>query len=310
MTDLAVKYRPKTFADVIGQDAVVGSLQKLLERGTFSAILLSGPSGCGKTTLARIVAHELGAERHNILEIDAATYTGIDSMREVTGSLVYQGLGKSNQRFVIIDEAHALSKASFQSLLKSLEEPPAHVRWALCTTEPTRIPQNIKTRCVSYSLKAVDRDTLFHLLDRVRRAEKFDCPDDVLSIAVKMAGGSPRQALINLSAVSGCDDRREARQILDSPLTATEPGVALCQALLTRASWEVIMGLLADLKDENPESIRLMIVNYMQKVAMGVKTEKAAGRALTILDAFCGQPYTTSEKLGPLIVAIGHALYD
>ena len=150
---LHLKYRPTNLDEVIGQNAVVQSLkQQLTGQSTPHAFLFLGPSGVGKTSIARILAGMMKCDDANILEIDAATHSGVENMRSVTQMAQYRGIGESPNKFIIVDEVHALSKATFQSLLLSIEEPPPHVYWALCTTEPDKIPTTIKTRCAAYDL--------------------------------------------------------------------------------------------------------------------------------------------------------------
>ena len=133
---LYVKYRPQHLDDVTGQDEVVKVLKGLVERNDTHAMLFTGPSGVGKTTLARIVALDLGCVEENggIMEIDGATYTGIDKMRSVQDGTQYQPFGKANHRCVILDECHRLSGQAWDSLLKVVEEPHSHMSWMFCTT--------------------------------------------------------------------------------------------------------------------------------------------------------------------------------
>src|SRR5665213_3208243 len=134
---LYTDYRPKTFAEVIGQPAVIRSLKLALTKKSNHAFLLHGPSGCGKTTLARIAATVLGVTSpRQIKDFDAATNTGIDDVRAITGALAYRPIGVKPLMVMVVDECHALSAPAWKALLKILEEPPEHVWWFLCTTEP------------------------------------------------------------------------------------------------------------------------------------------------------------------------------
>jgi len=129
--DFHIKYRPASLDEVLGQDAVVKSLETLFKKKDMPhAFLFTGGSGCGKTTLAMIVADQVGCEGAQIEEIDAATHTGIDDWREIAKQLQYAGFGNNSRKFVIVDECHQLSKSSWNSLLKIIEEPPAHVFFA------------------------------------------------------------------------------------------------------------------------------------------------------------------------------------
>ena len=309
MTTFITKYRPRTFAEVVGQETVVRSLQGAVKRGSSKTFLFTGPSGTGKTTLARIVAKEVGCLPADLLEIDSATYTGIDDMRAVTASLLYKPLGEGSVKAIIIDEAQGLSKAAFQSLLKILEEPPAHVFWFLCTTDPTRIPVTIHTRCTRYDLKAVSTSTLALLLDDIAAKEKiFDGPQGakVIDLCAQEANGSPRQALTNLALCEGASTFAEAKELLRSAIESEE-AITLVRALVRGAGWDEVQRLLNGLAGVNPESVRHVVRAYVSKMVLGAKSEQAAGRGLEILDAF-SEPFNSSDGLAPLLLACGRVL--
>jgi DNA polymerase-3 subunit gamma/tau len=306
---LHVKYRPKTLADVRGQDATVKSLKKVLSAATRPhAYLFTGPSGCGKTTLARIVASHAGVLPSNVAEADAATNNGIDSMREITGGLRYQGFGEQPNKFVIIDECHALSKAAWQALLKTLEEPPAHVYFALCTTEPGKVPDTIRTRCAAYDLKPVRADDIVELLEEVCTAEKFDTPDKHLSHIARACGGSPRQALMMLAMGHSCETTEELLVLLEQPLENKEL-IDLCRALVGgQLTWPKLTATLKAMEEVNPESVRIVTVNYLGSCLMGAKTDEQAERLLHMLHPFL-KPFNASDKVAPLLAAFGDVLY-
>src|ERR1035437_4548929 len=310
MTEALInKYRPISFDEVVGHDAVVRSLQTVLKRGSSKTFLFTGPSGVGKTTLARIVAKEVGCAPADLLEIDAVTFTGIDDMRAVTANLIYKPLGEGAVKAIIIDEFQGLSKAALQSLLKILEEPPAHVFWFLCTTEPARIPANIQTRCTCYELKAVSVSALALLLDDVATKEKiFDGPQGakVIDLCAQEANGSPRQALANLALCEGARTFAEAKELLRSAIESEE-AITLVRALVRGAGWDEVQGLLSKLGGVNPESVRHIVRAYVSKVVLSAKSEAAAGRGLEILDAF-SEPFNSSDGLAPLLLACGRVL--
>lgn len=303
---LHTKYRPRTFEEVVGQGATVKSLKGVLKRGDSQAFLFSGPSGCGKTTLARIAAEQVGCHPKDVLEIDAATYTGIDAMRQVQSTLQYRPFGKSEARAVIIDECHQLSKQAWQSLLKVIEEPPEHVSWFLCTTEAGRVPATIKTRCASFTLKLVKDDVITGLIEEVMEAEGFELAPEITKLVVKEAHGSPRQALVNLGKVQDCKDRKEVAEVLTSALES-DATIELARFLINGGSWLKAMVIVGKLEEENPESVRIVISNYMSAAARGAKSEREALRFLTVLDAF-SEPYNASERLAPLLLSIGRVL--
>lgn len=305
MEPLIVKYRPKQFSDVIGQDAVVRSLQVAIKKGT-KTFLFTGPSGVGKTTVARLVAQELGCSLIDRLEIDAATYTGIDDIRNVTAGLQYRPLGANSVKALIVDEAHALSKQAWNALLKMLEEPPEWVVWCLCTTEGGRVPETIKTRCAHYVLKPVEAEALAELLDKVVEAEDFRTNSKIVDLCAIEANGSPRQALANLSVCAEAASLTEAQELLRSALDSEE-AVTLARALVKGAGWVEIQRILSGLAEVNPETVRHVVRAYVSKVALGAKSESVAGQALELLDCF-SEPYNSSDGISPLLLSCGKAV--
>ena len=201
---LARKWRPKTFADLVGQEHVVKALRNALDEGRLHhAYLLTGTRGVGKTTIARILAKSLNCEnaQHgepcgvcesctqidagryvDLLEIDAASNTGIDNIREVLENAQYAPTA-GKYKVYIIDEVHMLSKSAFNAMLKTLEEPPEHVKFILATTDPHKVPVTVLSRCLQFVLRNMTSqqvaDHLAHVLDseknrlRTRRPATF-----------------------------------------------------------------------------------------------------------------------------------------
>lgn len=303
---LITKHRPKTMDEVIGQGTVVRSLKKVLEKGTSRTFLFSGPPGVGKTTLARLVADALGCPANERVEVDGASKTGIDDMRDVVSMLMYKPLGEATTKVVVVDEAQALSKNAITSLLKVMEEPPAHVVWVLCTSEPTKIPVAIKTRSTHFALKPVSTDELVELLDKVVAAEKLSLSEDIIDLCAKEADGSPRQALANLSTCIGVKSKSEAAELLRSAIHSEE-AVAVARALVNRVKWSEMQKILTELKETNPESVRHVVRAYVTSMALKTGKEAAAGNALEILDAF-SQPFHPSDGVSPLVLACGKVL--
>lgn len=311
MTDMVLhtKYRPQVFDDVVGQEAVVRSMASVIDRGGSHAFLLCGPSGTGKTTLARIAANEAGCDTKQSIEVDAATNNGIEAMRGVQDALRYKPFGKLKGRSIIIDECHALSKPAWQSLLKSVEEPPEHVFWFFCTTEPAKVPATIKTRCTAYTLKAVKDTVLLQLVEDIAKLEKIKLNESVADLIVKEAMGSPRQALVNLELCRDIKDRKAAADVLRTALE-TDGVINFCRFVIDgKGSWPKAMAILADLSDENPESVRIVVCNYLAAALRNAKSDDQALRLLPMLDAF-STPYNAAEQMAPLYSSLGRVLFS
>lgn len=306
---LHIKYRPDNLEAVIGQAAAVKSLKANLKSKTINhSFLFTGPSGCGKTTFARILAGMFGCSPNNILEANAADTNGIDDIRKITSTLQYQGFGDNPNKMIILDECHALSKAAWQSLLKPLEEPPAHIFFALCTTDDGKIPETIRTRCVAYNLKPVKYDDIFDLLEIVANKEGLRIIDKHLGMIARACNGSPRHALTMLAKVAEADSDDEVAALLEAPLENNEI-IDLCRALVKGdLAWSKLTKTIKDLEAMNAESIRIVIVAYLTSCLMGAKSDKDACRLLDILANF-NKPYNATDKLAPLLLSFGNYVF-
>lgn len=309
MNDFTLKYRPQTFEEVVGQTDVVNSLMTVLDMGTSRSFIFEGPSGCGKTTLARIVALELGCDPGNIIEVDAATRTSVNDVRDLTQLLGYRPLGKSKTRIIVLDEAHMLSSNAWNALLKAIEEPPEGVYWAFCTTESAKIPKTIRTRCTSFVLGDVSPGDLIVLLDEVCAAEaesgETPPPEEVRDLVVQQAEGSPRAALAALAQVWDCETRQAAALVLKHATTTPE-AVELCRALAAQKPWPQTIKLVQALGDVNPESVRHMVCGYFEKVALSAKNPESA---LAVLAAF-SEPYPPRAARYHLLLSIGELYFN
>ena len=198
---LARKYRPKKLSELIGQDVFVSTINNAVKNNRLAhAYLFSGVRGVGKTTTARILAHLFNGEDEvkgnpiDLLEVDAARYTTVDTMRELLDGIKYR---PSNWRYkvYILDEVHMLSTSAVSSLLKNLEEPPEHVKFIFCTTEPRKIPATIISRCQRFDLKRIPFDILAQYLKVIAEKEKSEIDVNAASIIARASDGSVRDAL-------------------------------------------------------------------------------------------------------------------
>ncbi|MGR3760587.1 DNA polymerase III subunit gamma/tau [Roseobacteraceae bacterium NS-SX3] len=217
---LARKYRPETFADLAGQDAMVRTLKNAFAAGRIAqAFIMTGIRGTGKTTTARIIAKGMNCigpdgnggpttdpcgqcehcvaimeGRHvDVMEMDAASRTGVNDIREIIDSVQYRA-ASARYKIYIIDEVHMLSTSAFNALLKTLEEPPAHVKFIFATTEIRKVPVTVLSRCQRFDLRRIEPEVMIALLRKIAAAEGAEISDDALALITRAAEGSARDA--------------------------------------------------------------------------------------------------------------------
>jgi DNA polymerase-3 subunit gamma/tau len=256
---LARKWRPQRFDDVVGQQAVTRTLRNAIASGRIAqAFVFAGSRGCGKTTTARILARALNCDKGptadpcgdcdacveiaqgrdiDVLEIDAASHTGIDNIREVVITGLSFAPARDRYKVFIIDEVHQLSTASFNALLKSIEEPPAHVVFMMATTELHKIPDTILSRSQVFEFRTIATKAIIQQLRRIAEAEQLQVTDAALALIARSAEGSMRDAQSALDQV-----------IAFAGQTMTEEDVATVLGLVGR---DLLLDLLQSVVDED-----------------------------------------------------------
>ena len=301
---LARKYRPQRFADVAGQDHVTRTLLNALTQNLIAhGYIFSGHRGIGKTTIARILAQALNCRREigsaerptpepcgtcdscieirqgnavDVIEIDAATNRGIDEIRELRDAARYAP-SRDRYKIYILDEAHQITEAAFNALLKTLEEPPSHVIFMMATTEPENIPQTIRSRCQHFSFHAVKFDDIHAQLKSIAAQEQVEAEEAALALLAEAGDGSMRDALsIMDQAIASAPCDAENRPVLSTAqireLMGSVPNVVferLLEAVAAGQSIELMeqLNLLLN-AGHSPSSLARQMVRYLRNTLM------------------------------------------
>ena len=302
---LARKYRPQKFSEVIGQEHVTRTLKNAIEQGrTAHGYIFSGHRGIGKTTVARILAMALNCRSQDhpipepcgicescteiragnsvdVIEIDAATNRGIDEIRELREAARYRP-ARDRFKIYILDEAHQITDAAFNALLKTLEEPPGHVVFMLATTQPEDIPQTIRSRCQHFSFRAVRFEEIMGQLRDLLGREKLEADEDALALLAEAGDGSMRDALSILDQAIASSTGRLTAEAVRQLVGAAPSGVLeeVMQAVSRSGSEEVLR--LADKlisEGQNPTHFARQLVRFLRNAVVA----KVAGKDSALL---------------------------
>tara|TARA_R110002096_G_scaffold117236_4_gene254168 strand:- start:7823 stop:9535 length:1713 start_codon:yes stop_codon:yes gene_type:complete len=289
---LARKWRPKDFSDTVGQEHVLQALMNALETGRLHhAYLFTGTRGVGKTTIARILAKALNCEKGvsaepcgecsacteidegrfvDLIEVDAASKTKVDDTRDLLDNVQYAA-ARGRYKVYLIDEVHMLSRSSFNALLKTLEEPPEHVKFLLATTDPQKLPATVLSRCLQFNLKRMTPRLISDRLAHICDAENIAADAAALALLARAADGSMRDALSLLDqAIAYCGGKIEEKSTAAMLGTIDRDHVMSIMRLLSAGDAKGIIGKLREIDEQFPDYARLLddIARDLQRVAV------------------------------------------
>lgn len=274
------KYRPKVFADVYGQEHITATLQNEIQNGRIAhAYLFTGSRGTGKTTCAKILAKAVNCENsqhgepcnecevckglesgaiYDVVEIDAASNNGVDNIRDLREEAVYTP-SRAAYRVYIIDEVHMLSAGAFNALLKTLEEPPAHVIFILATTEVHKLPATILSRCQRFDFKRIQPETMAVRLQQVAQQEQITLEDDAAILIARIADGALRDGLSVLDQCAGRNKHVTSALVSEVAGLAGREALYALSACIADKNAEAAMNQISDLYQNSYDMERLCV---------------------------------------------------
>lgn len=292
------KYRPKVFSDVYGQDHVTSTLKNEIKNGRIShAYLFTGSRGTGKTTCAKILAkavnceHSIDGEPCNecdvckgldngsifdVVEIDAASNNGVDNIRELRDETNYAP-GRCKYRVYIIDEVHMLSTGAFNALLKTLEEPPAHVIFILATTEVHKLPATILSRCQRFDFKRIQSETMAVRLNEVAKSENIDLKSDAATLIARIADGALRDGLSILDQCAGRSKTVTAELVSDVAGLAGKEALYKLSSCISSGDSSSAMSIISELYQNSYDMERLCVemINHFRQFLVAKTVRKS-----------------------------------
>jgi len=293
-TALARKHRSRSFDTVIGQEPIARTLGAAIDSDrVHHAYLFTGTRGVGKTSMARIFANELNNPEHNeeianavfsgqdtdVIEIDGASNRGVDEAREIIANAVYKPM-RGRFKIYIIDEVHMLTKEAFNALLKTMEEPPEHVKFILCTTEPHKVPPTIQSRCQRFDFRNISVARIADHLRDVLGREKFKADDDLVFMVARLGNGSMRDALSLMDRLMASGEKNLTVKLLEEliGLPDRERMGELVDAI-AQGDHAKVLGSIGSLLDKGdaPEQLLAALIERLRDLmvlsACGPKTE-------------------------------------
>lgn len=276
------RVRPVSFAEIVGNQETIANLQALTTQSDPPHVyLLTGPSGCGKTTLGRLIALSLGVNREHVLsqtgdyrEVDSVRFRDVETIREIRDSMGYKAMW-GGRRCWLLDEVHRLPGLSQDALLKGLEDTPPHVFFVLCTTEPERLSEMIRSRCSIHRVEELSKTDMVRLLHRTASGEGHRLARAQLSYIAEKTECKPRAAIQLLEKVLVADlEARDA--IIANAEVIKDKANDLAKALYQRSGWYTARGILSEIDEDNVETTRRAVVGYCTKVLLNGENDWAS----------------------------------
>lgn len=309
------KYRSKSLAEVVGQDHITDILGRALKSGRIAhAYLLTGPRGVGKTSIARILAHEINhlpysdeSQHLDIIEIDAASNNGVEDVRDLREKVQIAPVS-ADKKVYIIDEVHMLSKAAFNALLKTLEEPPEHIVFILATTDVEKLPATIVSRTQRYGFRAISPVDAVKHLKHIAKEENLKVSDDALALIAERGDGSFRDSISLLDQLSSLADNKDG---ITTELIETSLGLAPVKAvdgLLDAVAHHDVALIAQTLTQIEADGISpIVLTSQLTKTLRQQAAEKP--QLLSLLDALLDVPKSTQPNI-KLLSVLGTAAYE
>ena len=271
------KYRPKNLSQFVG-NSIIKKIIRTFPNDPPSLVLLHGKTGCGKTTLARIIADMFD---YQLTDFNIADAGGIDLARYINSSAKVMSMQKKGKIY-LLDETQGANKNCMNALLKITEEPPKNTIFIMATTEPQHLLSAIRSRALKLEVKSLTEKQSIILLSRVCKQENLDFDKRVLTNIHNVAEGIPRQELIILNSIAKLENQDDIDELIlqiELEGLGSKQLIDLCRALLNHDSFKHVMAILGSLEDK-PETIRRVILDYMNKVLLNGRMDKQAAMVL------------------------------